>query len=81
MSKYTEQQKEGYIDSMLMLIKSHLMKCDVEDIKIDKFRNVAGFYRQDGSPIAQKETGEYTYKIHFKYRKEYMNEESKDGRS
>lgn len=40
------------------------MKCDAEDIKIDKFRNAAGL------PIDQKEIGEYTYRINFKYQKD-----------
>ncbi|MCM3257066.1 hypothetical protein M3664_04625 [Paenibacillus lautus] len=71
MVKYTEQEKEALIDSMLSIIKEHLMKCDIKDINIDKSRNIAGFYRQDGSPIAQKETGEYTYRVNFKYRKEF----------
>lgn len=54
MVKYTEQEKEVLIDSMLSIIKEHLMKCDAEDISIDKAVKAAGFYRQDGSPIAQK---------------------------
>lgn len=71
MTKYTEKQKEDLIDSMLFIIKGHLMKCNAEDINIDKTVKAAGFFRKDGSPIAQKETGEYTYRINFKYRKEF----------
>ncbi|MBX4152382.1 hypothetical protein [Paenibacillus lautus] len=71
MSEYTEKEKEVLIDSMLLVIKGHLMKCDAEDINIDKAVKAAGFYSQDGSPIAQKETGEYTYRINFKYREDF----------
>ncbi|MGM1044790.1 MAG: hypothetical protein ACQEXX_01450 [Bacillota bacterium] len=70
MIEYTEQEKEALIDSMLAIIKGHLMKCNVNDIAIDKERIVAGLYRQDGSPLAQKETGDYTYRINFKCREE-----------
>ncbi|QWU14306.1 hypothetical protein SAMN04487895_101608 [Paenibacillus sophorae] len=68
---YTEEQKEALIDSMFSIIKGHLMKCDVKDITIDKTGVVSGFWRKDGTPLATSPTGEYTYKINFKYRKEF----------
>lgn len=56
--QYTEAEKEGLIDSMLGVIKTKLMQSEFEDISIGKERGISGFYRQDGSPLAQFATGE-----------------------
>ncbi|MNH75643.1 hypothetical protein D3C73_278930 [compost metagenome] len=70
--KYTEAEKESLIDSMLEIIKGHLMKCDVNDIKISKDRKVTNFIREsDGTHLDKIPTGEYTYMIDFKYRREF----------
>lgn len=65
---YTEAEKEVLIDSMLAVIKWKLMKCYAEDIAIEGKCGVAGFYMQNGDPIAQKENGDYTYTIKYKLR-------------
>lgn len=65
---YTDKEKEALIDTMLAMIKGNLMKCDINDIVIEKERKLEGLKRHNGDLLAQKETGEYTYRINFKYK-------------
>lgn len=69
MVQYTEQEKEALIDSMLSIIKGHLMKCDVNDLTINSDENICTLLRSvSNAETIKAPTGEYTYHINFKYR-------------